>query len=97
MEYAKLFINSWYNKPRVDMFKEYKEYCKQQYFDSLTDEEKTEYIKKKKENEEKRIKSLKNAMLALEMISCYGMHPEYPSKKRLFYEEKLRRNLYEKE
>ena len=97
MEYAKLFINSWYNKPRVDMFEEYKEYCEQQYFDSLTDEEKTEYIKKKKENEEKRIKSLKNAMLALEMISCYGMYPEYSSKKRLLYEEKLRRSLYEKE
>ena len=30
MEYAKLFINSWYNKPRVDMFEEYKEYCEQQ-------------------------------------------------------------------
>ena len=87
MEYAKLFINSWYNKPRVDMFEEYKEYCEQQYFDSLTDEEKIEYRKRKEEEKEKRIKSLKNAMLALEMISCYGMYPEYSSKKD-FYMEK---------
>lgn len=48
MEYAKLFINSWYNKPRVDMFEEYKEYCEQQYFDSLTDEEKLNTEKEKK-------------------------------------------------
>ena len=53
MEYAKLFINSWYNKPRVDMFTEYIQWSEQQYFESLTDEEKTEYLKKKKEDEEK--------------------------------------------